>query len=440
VCDMGIASANSPGQDDRLNNLLTCLERAEKARDERRRIGMQRNGRLSAPLHDVPSAGAPNILGNPKSDGQLQPATLRPGMASDADFERMLLEGLPIGCFPRAAQLSPIPRLAPIDSQRAVPRRVSIDLDKLMLTATFRRPRRAFSGGPFLIGGVIAAVWAGYFVFASRPAPIDFTEAPSSASNETRLLLLSALPQADLLSTRLEGLTAGGEAGPEPQLTMLSESQVSENGTEARLPQTPSATKYKETTGESNAMPGSGSVEQASPKSGVDAALGGQNTKPLIEKGRLVSPESVQVSTCFPSASAVRQEYPEAWPSWTLRAAGHEGTKCWYAATRRRPVTEYKEATGEGNAMPGSGSVEQALLKSGVDAALGGQNTKPLIEKGRLVSPESVQVSTCFPSASAVRLQYPEAWPSWTLRAAGHEGTKCWYAATRRPPTIIEVR
>jgi hypothetical protein len=108
VCDMGIASANSPGQDDRLNNLLTCLERAEKARDERRRIGMQRNGRLSAPLHDVPSAGAPNILGNPKSDAQLQPATLRPGMASDADFERMLLEGLPIGCFPGAAQLSPM--------------------------------------------------------------------------------------------------------------------------------------------------------------------------------------------------------------------------------------------------------------------------------------------------------------------------------------------
>jgi hypothetical protein len=39
-------------------------------------------------------------------------------------------------------------------------------------------------------------------------------------------------------------------------------------------------------------------------------------------------------STCFGSASAVRQHHPEAWPSWTLRARGHEGTKCWYPTAR----------------------------------------------------------------------------------------------------------
>ena len=38
---------------------------------------------------------------------------------------------------------------------------------------------------------------------------------------------------------------------------------------------------------------------------------------------------------------------------------------------------------------------------------------------------------TCFQSADAVRRQYPDAWPSWTLRAAGQEGRKCWYASTR---------
>jgi hypothetical protein len=43
---------------------------------------------------------------------------------------------------------------------------------------------------------------------------------------------------------------------------------------------------------------------------------------------------ALNVSTCFPSASAVRRDHPEAWPSWTLRAPGHEGTKCWYAAMR----------------------------------------------------------------------------------------------------------
>jgi len=39
-------------------------------------------------------------------------------------------------------------------------------------------------------------------------------------------------------------------------------------------------------------------------------------------------------STCYASASAVRQDHPEAWPSWALRALGHEGTKCWYPTTR----------------------------------------------------------------------------------------------------------
>jgi hypothetical protein len=46
-----------------------------------------------------------------------------------------------------------------------------------------------------------------------------------------------------------------------------------------------------------------------------------------------VQPE-ITNSTCFASASAVRQSHPEAWPSWTLRALGHEGAKCWYPTSR----------------------------------------------------------------------------------------------------------
>jgi hypothetical protein len=38
--------------------------------------------------------------------------------------------------------------------------------------------------------------------------------------------------------------------------------------------------------------------------------------------------------TCFASADLVRQESPGAWPTWTLRAPGREGTKCWYPSTR----------------------------------------------------------------------------------------------------------
>ena len=38
-------------------------------------------------------------------------------------------------------------------------------------------------------------------------------------------------------------------------------------------------------------------------------------------------------SPCLSSASAVRQEHAGSWPSWTLRAQGHEGVKCWFPAT-----------------------------------------------------------------------------------------------------------
>ena len=47
-----------------------------------------------------------------------------------------------------------------------------------------------------------------------------------------------------------------------------------------------------------------------------------------------LQPNRQEFQPCFGSASAVRQDHPDAWPSWTLRALGHEGTKCWYPTTR----------------------------------------------------------------------------------------------------------
>jgi hypothetical protein len=66
------------------------------------------------------------------------------------------------------------------------------------------------------------------------------------------------------------------------------------------------------------------------------------NTKPtearpsqaLPERGKQLAAASRPDSSCFPSASAVLQNHPGVWPSWTLRTPGHEGTVCWYAATR----------------------------------------------------------------------------------------------------------
>jgi hypothetical protein len=44
--------------------------------------------------------------------------------------------------------------------------------------------------------------------------------------------------------------------------------------------------------------------------------------------------EDVNASQCLASAAAVREEYPGAWPSWTMQAANHKGVKCWFPATR----------------------------------------------------------------------------------------------------------
>jgi hypothetical protein len=347
---MSISSANSTGQDDRLSNLLRCLERAEKARHERRRAGMEKDGRLSALCRDVPCGAAPNNVGSRMSDDQRQPTTLQAGISGDVDLEqlRTVIYGLhdehQVSHLPRAAQLPPILGLPQLGPHRALPTRVSIDVDKLIPRPRWRRPDRAFLGGvAFLVAGTIALVWAGYSVIESWLPAVDFLEAPSHASSETRLVPLSPLPQAVLPS--------GSEAATEPQLTMLTEDKPTENGIEARSPRILPATEYRATTGETRATPGSNSVHQASPRSSADALLDGQDTKPLIGRERQLVAASIQVSTCFPSASAVRQEHPEAWPSWTLRAAGHEGTKCWHAASRATAGDHRGEAMAKKNAV-----------------------------------------------------------------------------------------
>jgi hypothetical protein len=64
------------------------------------------------------------------------------------------------------------------------------------------------------------------------------------------------------------------------------------------------------------------------------------------EKGRQSSAASRNDASCFPSASAVVQNHPGGWPSWTLRAPGHEGTTCWCAASRPRGRDHRPSASG----------------------------------------------------------------------------------------------
>jgi hypothetical protein len=54
----------------------------------------------------------------------------------------------------------------------------------------------------------------------------------------------------------------------------------------------------------------------------------------LAEKGKPRSETSGHDGSCFASASAVLQNHPGAWPTWTFKAPGHQGSMCWYAAAR----------------------------------------------------------------------------------------------------------
>jgi hypothetical protein len=56
----------------------------------------------------------------------------------------------------------------------------------------------------------------------------------------------------------------------------------------------------------------------------------------LSETGKQLSAANEHDAPCFPSASALAQNHPGGWPTWTFRAPGHEGTICWYAAARPR--------------------------------------------------------------------------------------------------------
>ena len=171
---MGISSTNSTGQDDRLIILLGCLERAEKAHNERRRTAMEKDGRLSALYRDVPVGDAANKLSRRTYDDHPQLATtLQPWITGDDDHEglRTAISGLhderQVSHLPRATQLPSVPGLPPLGPHRAVPTRVSIDRDKLMpMTRLGRRSRAFSSGAAFPLVGTIAAAWTGYFVVA----------------------------------------------------------------------------------------------------------------------------------------------------------------------------------------------------------------------------------------------------------------------------------
>ena len=147
----------------------------------------------------------------------------------------------------------------------------------------------------FLIVIAVAALPAGYFMFESSDRPVDVAVAPRSTADIPPVEFLPLQEaQAPAVSTNAESRIEREVQTAPLQPTVPLDIKPTENGIEARPPQT------------------------------------------LPQKEEQPFAPSQDASTCFHSASAVRQNYPGRWPSWTLRAPGHEGTRCWYATTRAK--------------------------------------------------------------------------------------------------------
>jgi hypothetical protein len=176
-----------------------------------------------------------------------------------------------------------------------VPKFASFESDEWVPAPLSPRPGDPLSNRTkFLIAIAVAALPAGYFIFTNFDRLVDVAVVPQVTTDIPPLESSSAW-EAEAPTTKSTDITVEGGTGPQVQT--------------APLP-VPLDTK-----------PTEGNIQAGPPQM-------------FPERGRQSFAASRDDSTCLSSASAVRQIYPGAWPSWTLRAPGHENTMCWYASTR----------------------------------------------------------------------------------------------------------
>jgi hypothetical protein len=281
---------------------------------------------------------------------------------------------------------APITGLPCIKAPTTVSNAISFEPDGWTSTPLLRRAGHpSLSRTEFLVASMTAVLLSGYFVLRNSDRPDNVVVAlrpPSVAS-----LLRQVDPSVEARGTTVESQTEPDVPTASLQPTARADTKPTDNGS---LPQT------------------------------------------LPESGKRLLAESGYDSGCYLSASAVRQNHPGGRPSWTMRVAGHEGTKCWYPATQTVAEADAPSARARSLAVESRAEPEVQTPSSQSTERLDVKPTESGIEaRPPQTLPESGHRSTCYQSASDVRQNHPGAWPSWTLRTPGHEGTRCWYAGAR---------
>lgn len=167
--------------------------------------------------------------------------------------------------------------------------------------------------------------------------PTNAIEDGSTSGTSAPNSLRKDLPKPDTWNIDPRAISMGGRAEPEVRLNSsgpIARSKISSApiGSDKNAPRETQPIEQGATTDETSATTASQqSVHPISPAfDPAWVALPTQSKNSQPEQRQLIA--SSQVSVCYLSASAVRQEHPQARPSWTLHALGHEGTKCWYPA------------------------------------------------------------------------------------------------------------
>jgi hypothetical protein len=186
---------------------------------------------------------------------------------------------------------APITGLPCTGAPTTVPNAISFDPDGWISTPLVRRPSNPLSRRTkSLIAVGLAALPACYFMFEESDGSIELAVAPRT----TVAMPIEFLPSREAQAHA--ATEANVEIEPDVQRTPL----------QATAP-----------------------LDGKSAANGIEA----RPLHTLPARGRSIA-TSERDSSCFSSASAVRLEHPGGWPSWTLRAPGHEGERCWYVATR----------------------------------------------------------------------------------------------------------
>jgi hypothetical protein len=151
--------------------------------------------------------------------------------------------------------------------------------------------------------GVLAVLPGGYFIFGWPHRPIEITVAPPPAIN---------VPPGEPLPL---------QEADAPAITPASRAIDDPIDTERRT-----ALARRDDEKPFNFKPAESVIAATTPQTLLE--------RPTLPESRKPFAASAYDHRCLASASAVRQNYPDVRPSWTMSVPGHEGTRCWYPAGR----------------------------------------------------------------------------------------------------------